>query len=168
VSADGHELRFAVNYLSGFLLTRMLIPRLISGAPSRVINVSSLAQSPIDFADPMIEKGFTGGRAYGQSKLAQVFFTFDLAEELKEKHVLVYALHPATYMDTKMVMRAGVEPRTTVAEGAEAVMNLVTTPGLATGQYFVGKNPGRANAQAYDANARDKLKLLSLKLTGLN
>lgn len=168
LSADGHELRFAVNYLSGFLLTRMLLPRLVTGAPSRVVNVSSLAQTPIDFDDVMIERGYTGGRAYAQSKLAQILFTFDLAEELKDKRVTVNCLHPATYMATNMVLRAGVEPRTTVAEGAEAVMNLVTTPGLAGGQYFVGKNPGRANAQAYDLVAREKLRTLSKKLAGID
>jgi NAD(P)-dependent dehydrogenase (short-subunit alcohol dehydrogenase family) len=149
VSTDGHELRFAVNYLSGYLLTRMLLPRLISSAPSRVINVSSLAQTPIDFDDPMIEKGFTGGRAYGQSKLAQIFFTFDLAEELKDKRVLVNCLHPATYMPTAMVRRAGVEPRATLDEGASAVMQLV-------------------NAQANDPVAREKLRTLTKLLTGLN
>jgi NAD(P)-dependent dehydrogenase (short-subunit alcohol dehydrogenase family) len=165
VSADGHELRFAVNYLSGFLLTRMLLPRLITGAPSRIVNVASLAQSPIDFADPQIEKGWTGGRAYGQSKLAQIMFTFDLAKELEGKRVTVTVLHPATYMATEMVRRAGVEPRATVAEGAEAVMQLITGD-VQNGAYYNGKNPGRANAQAYDEVAREKLRTLSKLLTG--
>ena len=166
VSADGHELRFAVNYLSGYLLTRMLLPRLIASAPSRIVNVSSLAQQPIDFNNVMLDSGYTGGRAYAQSKLAQIFMTFDLAEELKGKNVSVYALHPATYMATEMVRRAGVTPRATVAEGADAVMQLLTAPGLESGQYFNGKNPARANAQAYDLAAREKLRTLARKLTG--
>lgn len=165
VSRDGHELRFAVNYLSGFLLTRMLLPRLVSSAPSRIVNVASLAQTPIDFNDPMIEKGWTGGRAYGQSKLAQIMFTFDLAKELEGKRVIATALHPATYMATEMVRKAGVEPRSTVAEGAEAVMQLITGD-VQSGQYFNGKNPARANAQAYDEVAREKLRTLSKLLTG--
>jgi NAD(P)-dependent dehydrogenase (short-subunit alcohol dehydrogenase family) len=138
---------------------------LASSAPSRIVNVASLAQTPIDFNDPMIEKGWTGGRAYGQSKLAQIMFTFDLAKELEGKRVIVTALHPATYMATEMVRKAGVEPRSTVAEGAEAVMQLITGD-VQSGQYFNGKNPARANAQAYDEVAREKLRTLSKLLTG--
>lgn len=167
LSPDGHELRFAVNYLSEFLLTRMLLPRIVSSAPSRIIFVSSLAQQPIDFSDVMLENRYSGGRAYAQSKLAQVMFAMDLASELKGTRVMVNSLHPATYMDTKMVTRAGVTPRATVAEGAEAVIQLVTAPGLESGQFFNGKNPGRANAQAYDEAAREKLRTLSRKLTGV-
>ena len=131
LSEDGHEFRFQVNYLSGFLLTRMLLPRLLETAPSRIVNVSSLAQTPIDFEDVMIEQNFSGGRAYAQSKLAQVLFTFDLAAELAGTGVIVNSLHPATYMDTGMVRRAGVRPRATVAEGADAVMQLVTSTDIA-------------------------------------
>ena len=166
VGPDGHELRFTVNYLSEFLLTRTLLPRIVASAPSRIIMVSSIGQSAIDFDDVMIEKNYTGMRAYGQSKLSQIMFAFDLAKELEGKKVIVAALHPATYMATEMVRRAGVEPRATVAEGAEAVMQAVTGD-IASGQYFVGKNPGRANAQAYDEGARAKLRELSQRLTGV-
>ena len=166
LSADGHELRFAVNYLSHFLLTRMLLPRLKASAPSRIINVASIGQAPIDFDDVMIERDYSGSRAYGQSKLAQIMFTIDLARELQGTGVSVYALHPATYMDTHMVRSAGIEPRSTVAEGADAVMNLVTSPDLESGQFFNGLRPGRANAQAYDEAARTRLRELSSKLTG--
>ena len=165
VSADGNELRFAVNYLAGYLLTRTLLPRIVASAPSRIVNVASLAQTPIDFADPQIEKGWTGGRAYGQSKLAQIMFTFDLAKELEGKRVTVTALHPATYMPTQMVRRAGVEPRATLEEGAEAVMQLITGD-VQSGAYYNGKTPGRANAQAYDEVAREKLRTLTKLLTG--
>ena len=168
VSSDGHELRFAVNYLAGFLLTHLLLPRIINSAPARIINVSSLAQTPIDFDDVMLERGYTGSRAYAQSKLAQVLFSFDLARELEGRGVTVSVLHPATYMNTTMVARAGVQPRSTVAEGAEAVMQLVTSPDLTSGQFFNSLRPARANAQAYDEVAREKLRTLSRLLTGLN
>jgi NAD(P)-dependent dehydrogenase (short-subunit alcohol dehydrogenase family) len=127
LSADGFELRMAVNYLSGFLLTRRLLPRLIASAPARIVNVASLAQRPIDFTNVMLEREYDGSRAYGQSKLAQIMFTQDLAQELADRNVSAYALHPATYMDTSMVRSAGVEPRSTVAEGADAVMQVATT-----------------------------------------
>ena len=167
LSEDGHEFRFQVNYLSGFLLTRMLLPRLLETAPSRIVNVSSLAQTPIDFEDVMIEQNFSGGRAYAQSKLAQVLFTFDLAAELAGTGVIVNSLHPATYMDTGMVRRAGVRPRATVAEGADAVMQLVTSTDIASGQFYNGLRPARANAQAYDTDARQRLRRLSEALTGV-
>ena len=166
LSEDGHELIFQVNHLSHFLLTRMLLPRLLKSAPSRLVNVSSGAQQPIDFDDVMLENGFSGGRAYAQSKLAQVLFTFDLAEELEGSGVIVNTLHPATYMDTPMVTRGGGTPRTTVAQGADAVMQLVTSPDIGSGGYFNGLRRSRANAQAYDQEARARLWSLSEELTG--
>ena len=167
LSEDGHEFRFQVNYLAGFLLTKMLMPRVLASTPSRIVNVSSLAADPIDFDDVMIENNFSGGRAYGQSKLSQVMMTFDLAEELEGTGVMVNALHPATYMDTGMVRRLGVTPRATVDEGAIAVMQLISSTEIEGGQFFIGLLPGRANAQAYDSEARAKLKSLSEDLTGV-
>jgi NAD(P)-dependent dehydrogenase (short-subunit alcohol dehydrogenase family) len=165
-SADGHELHFQVNYLSGFLLTRLLLPRLTESAPARIVNVASGAQTPIDFDDPMLERGYSDGRAYGQSKLAQVMFTVDLARELEGSGVSAYALHPATFMDTNMVMSRGMAPRSSVTDGAEAVVHLVTTEGLDSGQYFNGQAPTRASAPAYDEAARARLRSLSEALTG--
>jgi NAD(P)-dependent dehydrogenase (short-subunit alcohol dehydrogenase family) len=165
-SADGHEMHFAVNYLSGFLLTRTLLPLLRQSAPSRIINVASAAQSPIDFDNVMLERGYSGGRAYGQSKLAQIMFTFDLAQELEGTGVSAFALHPATLMNTPMVANAGMTPRSTVEEGVQAVMQLITESGLASGQYFNGLRPARANAQAYDESAREQLRRRSVELTG--
>jgi NAD(P)-dependent dehydrogenase (short-subunit alcohol dehydrogenase family) len=165
VSVDGHELHFAVNYLSHFLLTRRLLPLLKRSAPARIVNVASGAQQPIDFDDVMLERRYTAGRAYAQSKLAQVLFTLDLAGELEGTGVDVYALHPATLMDTPMVRAAGVQPRSTVDEGADAVMNLIDGTGLRSGNYFDGLRPTRANDQAYDPEARDRLRRLAEELT---
>jgi len=86
-SHDGYELRFAVNYLAGYLLTRLLLPTLERSAPARIVNVSSAGQAPIDFDDVMLEHGYDGVRAYCQSKLAQIMFTFVLAEELRRRAI---------------------------------------------------------------------------------
>ncbi len=166
VSKDGYEMQFAVNYLSGYLLTYSLLPLLEKGTSPRIVNVSSLAASPIDFADVMLERGYSPNRAYGQSKLAQVMFTIDLAQELKGKGIVVQALHPATYMDTAMVRSAGGTPRSTVEEGAAAVMNAIATS-APSGSFFIGQKVGTPNAQAADAEARRQLRELSRKLTGL-
>src|SRR3954466_4594423 len=109
-SADGYELRFAVNYLSGFLLAHLLLPLLKTSAPSRIVNVASLGQHPIDFEDVMLTKDYSGSRAYAQSKLAQIMFTIDLAHQLKDSGVTVNSLHPATYMNTTMVREGGITP----------------------------------------------------------
>jgi NAD(P)-dependent dehydrogenase (short-subunit alcohol dehydrogenase family) len=169
-SADGFELRFAVNYLAGFLLTRLLLPLLRAGAPARIVNVSSAGQYPIDFTDTMLTRGYSGTRAYCQSKLAQVMFTIDLAAELAGNGVTATCLHPATYMNTTMVRRAGIIPVSTVEAGAEAILNLAVSPALAgrTGIYFNGLREARAHSQAYDDEARCRLRTLSLELTGLS
>jgi NAD(P)-dependent dehydrogenase (short-subunit alcohol dehydrogenase family) len=168
-SADGHELRFAVNYLAGFLLTRLLLPLIKESAPARIVNVASAGQQAIDFSDVMLERSYSGARAYCQSKLAQIMFTIDLAEELRGSDVTVNALHPATYMDTTMVRQAGVKPHSSVDEGAEAILRLATSPELEnrSGLYFNGQREARADAQAYDEAARRRLKAISLELTGL-
>ncbi|HEX8755267.1 MAG TPA: SDR family NAD(P)-dependent oxidoreductase [Steroidobacteraceae bacterium] len=168
-SADGHELRFAVNYLAGYLLTRLLLPTLVRSAPARIVNVASVGQYPLDFDNLMLSRAYSGMRAYAQSKLAQVMLTLDLAAELGDSGVTVNCLHPATYMDTTMVRAAGVEPVSTVDEGAAAVMNLAVSPQLAghTGEYFDGLRPARANPQAYDPGARQRLAKVSAELTAL-
>ena len=171
VSADGYELRFAVNYLAPFLLTYRLLPLLRRSAPARIINVSSAGQAPIDFDDVMLERGYNGRRAYGQSKLAQVMFTFDLAEELAGSGITINCLHPATLMNTKMVRESDHfgSPMTTVEEGAEAVEYLALSSKLegVTGEYFEGKQPARADPQAYDLEARRRLHVLSEQWAGL-
>lgn len=168
-SADGHELRFAVNYLAGFLLTHLLLPLLKASAPARIVNVASAGQQAIDFSDVMLTKNYSGSDAYRQSKLAQIMFTVDLAAELKGVGVIVNTLHPSTYMNTTMVRQSGVTPHSKVETGAEAILQLAVSPKLEgkSGLYFNVMNEARANAQAYDAAARAKLRTLSLQLTGL-
>jgi len=105
-SEDGYELRFAVNYLAPFLLTRLLVPMLRQSAPARIVNVSSAGQAPINFRDVMLTRRYDGVQAYCQSKLALVIMRFDLAEELAGTGVTANCLHPVTYMPTKMVLAA--------------------------------------------------------------
>jgi NAD(P)-dependent dehydrogenase (short-subunit alcohol dehydrogenase family) len=167
-SDDGHELTFAVNYLSHFLLTGLLLPLLRDSAPARVVNVASAAQSPIDFSNSMLERGYDAMKAYSQSKLAQVMFTFELAERLRGTGVTVNVLHPASLMDTKMVHDTFGYAMSTVEEGAEAVVRLAASPELegVTGRYFDGTREARANRQAYDPQAQKRLWGLSEELCG--
>jgi NAD(P)-dependent dehydrogenase (short-subunit alcohol dehydrogenase family) len=165
-SVDGYELRFAVNYLAGFLLASLLRDRLVASAPGRIVNVASAGQQAIDFDDVMLERGYDGARAYRQSKLAQIMHAFDLAEELAGSGVTATALHPATFMDTKMVIDAGVTPASSVQEGLEATWRLAADPSVegVTGAYFNGTREVRADAQAYDLDARRRLRELSQRL----
>jgi NAD(P)-dependent dehydrogenase (short-subunit alcohol dehydrogenase family) len=165
-SADGIELDFAVNYLAGYLLSRLLLPLLVRSAPSRIVFVASAGQQAIDFSDVMLTKDYSGMRAYRQSKLAQIMNAFDLAEELQGAGVTVNALHPATFMPTKMVPAS---PLSTIAEGVEATMRLIAGPAgeLGTGRYYNGLSAARANGQADDRAARGRLRALSDQLTGL-
>jgi NAD(P)-dependent dehydrogenase (short-subunit alcohol dehydrogenase family) len=166
---DGTEMRMTVNYLAPFLLTNLLLPAIKDAAPSRIVNVSSAGQSPINFDDIMLEKNFDGVTAYTQSKLALIMFTIDLAGELKNNNITVNALHPGTYLDTNMVRDAKIKPLGTPQSGADAETYLATSPELenVTGKYFNVKRESRAHAQAYDASARRQLKELSMHLAGL-
>lgn len=168
-SADGYELAFAVNYLAHFLLTYRLLPLLEASAPARIVNVSSMGQTPIDFSDVMMEHSYNPGDAYRRSKLAQIMFTIDLAAELDAAHVTVNSLHPARSMNTARVINGGFQPLSTVEEGAEATMQLAVSPELAgrSGLYFNGLVEATANAQAYDEAARARLRNLSIELTRL-
>ena len=164
---DGCELGFQVNHLAHFLLTRELLSLLKAGAPARIVNVSSGAQETIDFDDLMLEEDFSPSRSYAQSKLAQVLFTFELAPRVRNDNIHVNALHPATYMDTRMVRELDVEPSSTVEEGADAVMRLVLDEGTGTGRYFDGTDEARAHPQAYDEEARRRLWERSEELVGI-
>src|SRR4051794_11735135 len=148
-SKDGYELRFQVNYLAGYLLTKLV-------APPHVVNVASGGQAPIDFDDVMLERGYSGMRAYAQSKLAQIMHAFDLAES----GVIANALHPATYMPTKMVIAARGSAVSTLEQGVRATLNLVRRTDV-SGRYFRGEAEDRADEQAYDLEARRRLRELS-------
>lgn len=167
LSQDGHELCFAVNYLAPFALTRRLLPLLRSSSPARIVNVASAGQNAIDFNDVMLARDYNAQRAYGQSKLALIMFTIDLAQELRGSGVTANSLHPANYMDTAMVRESGIRPWSSVDEGADALLQLINAPELAdrTGLYFSGRREARANAQAYDEQARARLRALSIQLT---
>jgi NAD(P)-dependent dehydrogenase (short-subunit alcohol dehydrogenase family) len=153
-SADGHELRFAVNYLAGFLLTHLLLPLLRRSAPARIVNVASAGQQPIDFADVMLTRGYSGARAYCQSKLAQIMFTIDLAEALAGTGVTVNVLVPGGVTNTPMVpLEAGYD-RTEMIQPAVMAppLNWLVSDAAAgvTGQRFLAVhwNPSLPSEEA--------------------
>jgi NAD(P)-dependent dehydrogenase (short-subunit alcohol dehydrogenase family) len=155
LSEDGIELTFQVNHLAGFLLTLLTLP-------PRTVNVASAGQRAPDFGDLMLERGYEGYRAYAQSKLAQIMFTFELAE--RRPDLVVNALHPATLMDTKMVRETFGSSSSTVSEGVEATAALVERDDV-TGRYFDRLREARAGPIAYDADARRRLWDISAELT---
>ncbi len=161
LSKDGYELRFAVNYLSHVLLTEKLLP-LIPPGEGKIINVASVGQEPVNFSDLMIEHHYDGYFAYKQSKTALIMYTFDLAKRLKDQGIRVNVLHPATLMNTKMVMEDWGHSFTTVEQGASAVESLIRSE--KTGGYYEGKQQARAIPQAYDPEAREKLREVTQNL----
>jgi NAD(P)-dependent dehydrogenase (short-subunit alcohol dehydrogenase family) len=171
VSRDGFELRFAVNYLAGFLLTAELLPRLrrssTSEQPTRIVYVASLGQTPLDFDDLMFENSYSGTRAYGQSKLAQIMSGFELANRVPAGEVTVNSLHPATYMPTKMVLQEIGHPVDDLRTGVDAVHRLAVGADVTgvTGKFFDRQREARANAQAYDPQARAELWRRSEEMT---
>jgi len=141
--------------------------RLVVGDLASLSAVRALADQVPDRLDVLVlEDGYDGARAYRQSKLAQIMHAFDMAEELQGRGVTATALHPATFMDTKMVIDAGVTPASTVQEGLEATWRLVADPSVegVSGAYFNGTREVRADAQAYDLDARRRLRELSQRL----
>jgi NAD(P)-dependent dehydrogenase (short-subunit alcohol dehydrogenase family) len=169
VSEDGYELRFAVNYLAPFLLTRLLLQLLVRSAPARIVNVASAGQAAIDFDDVMLERGYSGVQAYCQSKLADVMLAFDSADELRGQGVTANCLHPGTFMPTQMVLEAGVTPVDSLESGVEATLRLVGDRELdgVTGRYFERLREARAHPQAYELDARRRLRELSAELVGV-
>jgi NAD(P)-dependent dehydrogenase (short-subunit alcohol dehydrogenase family) len=164
-SQDGIERIFQVDYLSTYMLTKLLLPLLVTSAPARIVNVASAGQAPIDFDDPQLKQHYSGGRAYSQAKLAQISFTMELAPELQPQGVTINALHPATYMPTKIVPN----PISTIEDGVRAVAKLALDEDMATvtGTYFDQTREARAHDQAYDAAARKQLMDLSFQLCGV-
>ncbi|GHA90940.1 SDR family NAD(P)-dependent oxidoreductase [Streptomyces termitum] len=168
VSAQGHELRLAVNHLAPYALTRGLLPLLTASAPARVVAVASIGQEPVDLDDPQLERDYEGLRAYCRSKLALITAAFALAEELAGTGVTVTSLHPAHLMDTEGVRAYGLVPRVGVEEGVRPTVRLVTDPALAgvTGRYFDRFDEARAHPWAYDPEARRRLMELTDRLVG--
>jgi NAD(P)-dependent dehydrogenase (short-subunit alcohol dehydrogenase family) len=164
-SRDGIELDFAVNYLAHWLLTGRLLPRI----GSRIVNVASIGQAPIDWNDPLLERGWESFRAYAQSKLAQITYTFTLAERLRpDGGPTVNALHPATLMDTHMVRESFGRAMSTVEDGVGPVVRLATGDDVegVTGRFFDRTREARAHEQAYDQEARERLWSFSAELAG--
>jgi NAD(P)-dependent dehydrogenase (short-subunit alcohol dehydrogenase family) len=168
VSADGYELRFAVNYLAGFDLALRLLPLLRTAGSARIVNVASLGQAPIDWDDVMIEHDYDGYRAYCQSKLAQITAGFTMAERLDPDVVTVNSLHPSTLMPTKMVVAEYGRSVDTLEDGEVATRRLVDDADLSgvTGKFFDRLREARAHESAYDPQVRHRLWQLSLELTG--
>lgn len=166
LSADGHELRFAVNYLAPVLLARRLVPALRRGAPARIVNVGSVGQAPVDFDDLRMDTRYGGAEAYYRSKFALAAFTFDLADELAGTGVTANCLHPASLMNTRMVRQSMIPPMSTVDSGLRALLNLATGPAGAetTGRYFDGTREARAHPGTYDPRTRARLRAVTADL----
>jgi NAD(P)-dependent dehydrogenase (short-subunit alcohol dehydrogenase family) len=154
-SRDGFELRLAVNYLAPYLLTELLLAH---GVVRRaVVNVASGGQEDPDPGDLDLERGYSGMSAYCRSKLAMIMHTFDIAES--HAGVAANALHPGTFLDTKMVREGGIAPRGPASRGAAAIAAVIEAS-LAgtTATYFDETRPARALPAAYDRAARARLR----------
>jgi retinol dehydrogenase-14 len=181
VTADGLERTFALNHLAPFLLTNLLWDRLSNSAPARVVTVASNAhaQGRIDFDDFQGERSYSGARAYSQSKLANVLFTYELARRLPATSVTANALHPGLTRTSFGAEDPGGVQRRLVpflrpfmkapAEGAATSIHLASAPELArvTGRYFAKGRPRRSSKASYDQAAGARLWQVSAELVGL-
>ena len=181
VTADGLEHTFALNHLAPFLLTNLLLDRLKQSAPARVVMVASHAQAlgRIDFDDLQGERSYSGARAYNQSKLANVLFTYALARRLTATSVTVNALHPGVVRtsfgadDPALVQRLLIPfvlPfMKTPAQGAATSIHLASAPDLeqVTGGYFANSKPKRSSERSYDEAVAARLWQVSADLVGL-
>lgn len=181
-TVDGYERTFALNHLSQFLLTNLLLSILEAGAPSRIINVSSQAHEggAIDFDDLQGERsyGIGGGRAYSRSKLANIMFTYELARRLAGAGVTANALHPGTVAtrfgeDNGGMMRLGMRMfhrfAISAEEGADTIIYLASSPEVegVTGRYWEKRRPIRSSPASYDEGAQKRLWDVSAQMTGL-
>jgi retinol dehydrogenase 14 len=180
-TADGLEHTFALNHLAPFLLTSLLLERLKTSAPARVVTVSSGAQSmgSIDFDDLMGDRKYSGQRAYNQSKLANVMFTYELAKRLEGTGVTATVLHPGiTSTDFGREDQArGWGPLIAVMrrfmkspdQGAETSVYLASSLGAEglTGKYFANRTPKKTHRASYDAAITARLWQVSAELVGL-
>lgn len=163
-SVDGYELVLQVNHLAGYLLVRELTDLMARSSPARIVMVASAGQDPIDFDDLMLDRLYDPALAYHRSKLAQIMTAFDLAQRLPSG-VTANAIHPSTYMPTKLLADS-MDPRTSLSEGVDVVLALALDPVFATvsGEFIKVAEPARAHPQAYDENARVRLREASDRL----
>jgi NAD(P)-dependent dehydrogenase (short-subunit alcohol dehydrogenase family) len=180
LTTDGLERTFAVNHLAPFLLTDLLLDRLIASTPARIVNVSSNAQATgrIAFDDLQGEQNYSGSQAYNQSKLANVMFTYELSRRLRGTGVTANALHPGVVRtafsseDPSALARMArplMRFMKTPAEGAVTSIYLASSPDVdaVTGRYFANSKPKTSNKSSYDTNAADRFWQLSADLVGL-
>ena len=181
VTADGLEHTFALNHLGPFLLTSLLLDRLTASAPARIITVSSgaHARGRIDFDDLQGERNYSGQRAYSQSKLANVMFTYELARRLDSAGVTATVLHPgvvrtsfgAEDQATYLAVMIGVARlfMKTPAQGAGTSIYLASSPEVEgiTGRYFVNRKPKTSSKASYDTAAAARLWQVSADLTDI-
>jgi NAD(P)-dependent dehydrogenase (short-subunit alcohol dehydrogenase family) len=180
-TADGLEHTFALNHLAPFLLTHLLLDRLKESAPARVVTVSSGAQAMgrIDFDDLQGQRSYSGQRAYNQSKLANVLFTYELARRLAGTGVTANVLHPGVVRTAFGAEDPGALQRLLVPlvrpfmktpeQGATTSIHLASAPELehVTGQYFADSRPKRSSARSYDEALAQRLWVTSADLVGL-
>jgi NAD(P)-dependent dehydrogenase (short-subunit alcohol dehydrogenase family) len=180
-TADGLEHTFAVNHLAPFLLTNLLLDRLEASAPARIVTVSSGAQAMgrIDFDDLQAERKYQGQRAYNQSKLANVMFTYELARRLAGTGVTANVLHPGVVRTGFGAGEMGrlqrmlvpiVRPfMRTPERGAATSVYLASSPEVegVTGRYFVDSKPKRSAERSYDTEVAERLWTISARLVGL-
>ena len=171
ITSDGLEYTFATNYLAPFLLTAQLLDILKASAPARIINVSSLAhtQGKIDFEDLQGSHRYGFAKAYAQSKLAQIYFTYELAYQLAGSDVTVNALHPGIIASNFTDGLKGILHivgsliyflvSTNVQKGAQTPIYLATSPEVegVTGQYFSDCQAGFSSKLSYDLAVRQRL-----------
>ena len=181
VTADGLERTFAVNHLAPFLLTSLLLDRLKDSAPARVVTVSSNVQAigRIDFEDLQGYRSYSGARAYNQSKLANVLFTYELARKLQATSVTANALHPGVVRTSFGAEDPGSVQRLFTpfmrpfmkapGRGAATSIHLVSAPDLeqVSGRYFASSKPRRSSRRSYDQAAAARLWQVSADLAGL-
>jgi NAD(P)-dependent dehydrogenase (short-subunit alcohol dehydrogenase family) len=179
VSADGIEMTFALNHLNYFLLTDLLLERIASSTPARIVNVSSNAHysGSIYFQDIEMKRGYNGWRAYAHSKLMNVLFTYELARRLKGNGVTANTMHPgfvATRFghNNSFLVRMAFEIAQlfggrTPAEGAQTIAYLASSLEVegVTGSYFVDCQPRRSSQASYDIESAKQLWEVSQRIT---
>jgi len=181
VTADGLERTFALNHLAPFLLTSLLLDRLTASAPARIVTVSSgaHARGRIDFDDLQGVRNYSGQRAYGQSKLASVMFTYELARRLEGTGVTATVLHPGVVRTSfgaedqaayfAVMIRVARLFMKTPAQGAATPIYLASSPEVEgiTGRYFVNRKPKTSSNTSYDTTAAARLWQASIDLAGM-